>query len=78
MSSENTKSTDEFNKNMQDLYVENYATMIGKIKEHWIRRPNIVQMSIPHNSIYRRIKVILIETKQEFFFFLVIIDNLVL
>ena len=47
----------------KDLYIENYKTLVKEIKEDthrrrnipcsWIRRLNIVKMSIPRKAIYR-------------------------
>ena len=50
-------------KETKDLYIENYKTLLKEIKEDtnrwrnipcsWIRRINIVKMSILHKAIYR-------------------------
>ena len=50
-------------KETEDLYIENYKTLVKEIKEDtnrwrnipcsWIRRINIVKMSILHRAIYR-------------------------
>ena len=50
-------------KETKDLYIENYKTLVKEIKEDtnrwrnipcsWIRRINIVKMSILPNAIYR-------------------------
>ena len=50
-------------KNTKDLYIENYKTLVKEIKEDtnrwrnipwsWIRRINIVKMSILPKAIYR-------------------------
>ena len=50
-------------KETKDLYIENYKTLMKEIKEDtnrwrnipcsWIRRINIVNMSILHKAIYR-------------------------
>ena len=50
-------------KETKDLYIENYKTLMNKIKEDtnrwrnipcsWIRRINTVKMSIPPKGIYR-------------------------
>ena len=50
-------------KETEDLYIENYKTLMKEIKEDkniwrnipcsWIRRSNIVKMSIPTKAIHR-------------------------
>ena len=50
-------------KETKDLYIENYKTLMKEIKDDtnrwrnipcsWIRRTNIVKMSILHKAIYR-------------------------
>ena len=50
-------------KETKDLYVENYKTLVKEIKEDtnrwrnipcsWIRRINIVKMSIPHKALLK-------------------------
>ena len=50
-------------KEIKDLYIENYKTLLKEIKEDtnrwrnipcsWIRRINVVKMSIPPKAIYR-------------------------
>ena len=63
-------------KETKDLYIENYKTLIKEIKEEtnklrnipcsWIRRINIVKMSILSNAIYR-VNTIAIKLPMVFF-----------
>ena len=56
-------SSSSSSKETKDLYIENYKTLIKEIKDDpnrwrnipclWIRRINIVKMSILHKAIYR-------------------------
>ena len=53
----------KLHKETKDLYIENYKTLMKEIKDDtnrwrnipcsWIRRTNIVKMSILHKAIYR-------------------------